>query len=134
MDKKIYWLNKKKTIKIKIFFWPKYYKMLVFSLFYSSSLYCIYLHSTILVKLNLKVSCLKTINTSFKQWIIVYSNKRFDYDIIRYTMTWTVNNATMDYDNSKVEFMVVDVKRWYKEKPRVIHNYVKNIKISRHQN
>jgi len=63
----------------------------------------------------------------------IVRNKRFDYDTIRYTMSWTVNNATMDYDNSKVEFQVVDVKGGYIEKPRVIHNYVKNIKISRHR-
>ena len=51
----------------------------------------------------------------FLQWIFIYRSKWIDYDRIEYTMSWTVNNATMDYDNSKVEFMVVDVKGGYIE-------------------
>ena len=75
----------------------------------------------------------KQSKNNFLQLIFIYRSKWIDYDRIEYTMSWTVNNATMDYDNSKVEFMVVDVKGGYIEKPRVIHNYVKKIKISRHQ-
>jgi len=45
----------------------------------------------------------------------IVRSKWIDYDRIEYTVSWTVNNATMDYDNSKVEFMVVDVKGGYIE-------------------
>ena len=45
-------------------------------------------------------------------------------------MSWTIKNASMSDNNSKITFMVVDYKTRTKEdRPLVLHNYKKVIKV-----
>jgi len=56
-----------------------------------------------------------------------YSHKKITNEIHEYTMSWTIYNARMSYNNYKLSFLVTDIKN---NNPIVVlHNYNKIIKV-----
>ena len=44
-------------------------------------------------------------------------------------MAWYVSNITVEYNNTKLEFMIMDANTKENYNPLVVHNYTKIIKI-----